>query len=381
MDKQILLYHGTTSISALNILKSGGLKPRKETNSGNEVIKTTTKQMDAIYLTKNKDSAVSYGYDRTDPRGWTFKDNKIIIPVVFAILINTESDPLYIDEDTLQDDISNSAWTNFLLKNKIINDKSESKNWLYFYKKQPELALKILKAFPWQLGLEKSGSIVFEGNINLDRIKYIDLYYTPTEYIRVSDISLESFSDAYYKCYKQITYNYINKYKDELEYTESLPNPVQYELLPSKYNKLDGTIYKNINLKTLDSINDLCKKLNYFPFNKIIITTIGKFFMQHNTYINHIDNMTDFLDINKYLILDIENKDCLSISYFTYIRNNIGLLLSNKQLIDELGKGKSIVFEMKYHELKFFKTLSEFWTYVNKVEDKRFIIPANKKNI
>ncbi len=374
----LILYHGTTSISARNILKSGGIKPRNKTKIKNQVINTTTKQMDVVYLTKNSKSAISYGYDRTDSRGWTFKDNQIVVPVVFNIKIDTKSDTLLVDEDYLVDDINNATWTNFLLQNNIIKDKSESKNWTYFYEKQPEVALQILRLFPWQDSLKTSKSIVFEGNIDLDRIESIKLYYNTEEFIEIHDISLLSFCRAYRKCCKIIISKYYNKYLNEYDDTKTLPNPYKHELLKFDINKLDGTIYKNINVKTLDKINKLCKKYDYPQFNKIIITPFGKYFMQPNTYIKYVNNITKIFNVGKYLILDIENEQCISISYFTYIRNSIGLIIRNKNFIKEIGSGKTFIFEMKYHNIKYFKTFNQFWDFVDQVEQKEIIVPAKK---
>ena len=376
---KFILYHGTTSISAINILKSGGIKSRNETKSKNQIIETTTKQMNVVYLTKNKTSAISYGYDRTDNRGWTYKDNQLVIPVVFNVNIDDSSDTLLVDEDYLVDDISNSEWTNFLLKNKIINDKSESRNWSYFYEKQPEIALKILRLFPWQNSLKTSESIVFEGSIGLNKIHSIELYYDTINHITVNDISLDTFYRAYRECCKIIINKYMNKYNNEIEDTKSLPNPFKYELLNLDNNKLDGTIYKNINLDTLNEINELCKKYKYPLFNKIIITSFGKYFMQPNTYIKYVKDINNLLDVNKYLILDIEDERCISISYFTYIRNSIGLIIRNKNFIKEMSKNKPIIFEMKYHDIKFFKTFNQFFNFVNQVEQKEIIVPAKKE--
>ena len=375
---KFILYHGTSSISAIEILKSNGIKSRNESNSKNQIIETTTKQMDVVYLTKNKTSAISYGYDRTDNRGWTYKNNQIVIPIVFNININTNTDKLGVDEDYMQD-MKKSDWTNFLLKNKIIDDKSESRNWNYFYEKQPQIALKILKLFPWQDSLKISDTIVFEGSIGLDKINSIELYYDTTNHITINDISLKSFYRAYRECCKIIINKYMNKYKDEFNDTKSLPNPFKYELLKLTYNKLDGVIYKNINLNTLDKINKLCKKYNYSLFNKIVITSFGRYFMQPNTYIKYIKDMNNLLDVDKYLILDIENVKCISISYFTYIRNNIGLIIKNKKFIEEIGKNKTFIFEMKYHDIKFFNDFEQFYNFVTQVEDKEIIVPAKKE--
>lgn len=171
----------------------------------------------------------------------------------------------------------------------------------------------------------------------------------------------------------------MNKYKDEFNDTKLLPNPFKYELLKLTYNKLDGVIYKNINLNTLDKINKLCKKYNYPLFNKIVITSFGRYFMQPNTYIKYIKDMNNLLDVDKYLILDIENVKCISISYFTYIRNNIGLIIKNKKFIEEIGKNKTFIFEMKYHDIKFFNDFEQFYNFVTQVEDKEIIVPAKKE--
>lgn len=377
MEKYIELYHGTTSISALKIFESNGIMCRNKTNSDNEAINTTTKQMDAVYLTQKKNSAISYGYDRTDMRGWSVKNNKIVLPVVFTVLINTNSNDLYIDEDYLADDIGKKRWTNFLIKNNVIKKSSESKNWTYFYERKPELAFELLKLFPWTDSLKQSGSVAFGNDITFDNIKYIDIYYDPENYIRLSQNDVDDFQKTYSECCNIILNKYNDKYEDEYSDTNVLPYPYGYEILKSKNNKLDGTIYRNINV--LNKLNNLAIKYKYPLFNKIVITPKDNYYMQHNSYIKHIDNINDIFDTNKYLIIDLGDDNILSISYFTYIRNNIGMLLNAKKLINELGYGKSIIFEMKYHDIKFFKNLHDFWNYVNKVEDKSIIIPAKKE--
>lgn len=379
MEKHIELYHGTTSISAIKILKSNGILPRSISNNKNEVIDTTTKQMTAVYLTRKKDSAISYGYNRIDNRGWSAKDNELVLPVVFTILINTEKDPLYIDEDYIIDDLEKKTFINFLIKNKVINESYESKDWLYFYENNPKLAFEILELFDWQDSLKRSGSVTFKGNIPLKKIRHIDIYYNSKEFIRLENNTLDDLYDTYNKCCEIILDEYKDKYDDESDSTALLPTPDSYEILKYKNNKLDGTIYKNINEEDLNKLNDFCEEYDYQNFDKIVITKTDSYYMQYNSYINNIDNINEKFSTNKYLILDLEDIDVLSISYFTYIRNSIGMLIKNKELINKFGKDKCIIFEMKYHDIKFFKSLDKFWNFVYKVEGKDVIIPAKKE--
>lgn len=367
----IILYHGTTSISAKKILVSGGIKPRNLTNLNNEAIETTTKQYDKIYLTRKKASAVSYGYDTIDDRGWYVKNNILTLPVVFSIDIDTINDPLYIDEDFLADDIPKEQWIKFLIDNKIIKDKSEYKNWLYYYNTNKNLAKSMLNKFSWKDSLKISGSITYKGIITLDKIKYIDIYYSKTGYKRIETITIKEFDKIYKECCNIIKTGYINKYKNEN--TDKLPTPYVWNYLKTKSNKLDNTVFKNISYNAFIELNKLAKKYKYQPFDKIILTKKNVYYMQYNTYIKLIKKSDDNV-----VIINLIDDKTICISCLNYIRNKL-YLLKYKDTIEKFCKNKKIILELKYHDIKYFYNDDDFWDYVNIVNDKKIILPAKKE--